>query len=146
MPEGAVSIQPAGRHPGRTNLVSVQLAGRDIERLEGLWDDGLSVAYNSYLDALAGYEAAAQPRLALAAALVEVGIRLQGLGGRAAAPATLLIGDLCLARSARLLADTASTNVQIAFARAIEEMSTAAASSRPAPHLRELLLRAFKAG
>ena len=126
--------------------MSVQVVGRDLERLEGLWEDGLSAAYNSYLEILTGYEAAARPRLALAAALVEVGIRLQGLGGRAAAPATLLIGDLCLARSARLLADTASTDVQVAFARAIEEMSAAAASSRPAPHIRELLIRAFEVG
>lgn len=125
--------------------MSVQVIGRDLERLEGLWDDGLSAAYTSYLTALTGYEAAAQPRLALAAALVEVGIRLQGLGGHAAAPATLLIGDLCLARSARLLADNASTAVQVAFARAIEDMSSAAASSRPAPNTRDLLLRAFEA-
>ena len=126
--------------------MSVQLIGRDLERLEGLWEDGLSVAYNSYLGSLGGYDTAAQPRLALAAALVEVGIRLQGLGGPAAAPATLLVGDLCLARSARLLADTASTGLQVAFARAIEEMSSAAASARPAPHIRELLLHAFEAG
>lgn len=124
--------------------MSVQVIGRDLERLEGLWEDGLSVAYSSYLEVLTGYDAAAQPRLALAAALVEIGIRLQGLGGRAAAPATLLIGDLCLARSARLLADTASPGVQVAFARAIEEMSSAAASGRPAPHIRQLLLRAFE--
>jgi hypothetical protein len=125
--------------------MSVQVIGRDLERLEGLWDDGLSAAYTSYLAALTGHEAAAQPRLALAAALVEVGIRLQGLGGRAAAPATLLVGDLCLARSARLLADNASTAVQVAFARAIEDMSSAAASGRPAPNTRDLLLRAFEA-
>ena len=124
--------------------MSVQVIGRDLERLEGLWEDGLSVAYSAYLEALTGYDAAAQPRLALAAALVEIGIRLQGLGGRAAAPATLLVGDLCLARSARLLADTASSNVQVAFARAIEEMSSAAASARPAPHIRQLLLRAIE--
>jgi hypothetical protein len=124
--------------------MSVQVIGRDLERLEGLWEDGLSVAYSSYLEALAGYDTAAQPRLALAAALVEIGIRLQGLGGRAAAPATLLIGDLCLARSARLLADTASLGVQVAFARAIEEMSSAAASAGPAPHIRQLLLRALE--
>jgi hypothetical protein len=125
--------------------MSVQLIAPELERLEGLWEDGLSHAYSSYLEALAGYDADAQPRLALAAALVEVGIRLQGLGGRAAAPATLLIGDLCLARSARLLADTASAGVQIGFAKAIEEMSAAAASARPAPHLRQLLLHAFEA-
>jgi hypothetical protein len=125
--------------------MSVQLIAPELERLEGLWEEGLSAAYSSYMEALARYDTAAQPRIALAAALVEVGIRLQGLGGRAAAPATLLIGDLCLARSARLLADTAPAAVQVAFARAIEEMSFAAASSQPAPHIRQLLLRAFEA-
>jgi hypothetical protein len=124
--------------------MSVQLVDRDLERLEGLWEDGLSEAYRSYLEAVADYEPAAQPRLALAAALVEVGIRLQGLGGRAAAPPTLLMGDLCLARSSRLLADAAPQNVQVAFARAIEEMSSAAASERSAPSTRDLLLRAFE--
>jgi hypothetical protein len=125
--------------------MSVQLIGRDLERLEGLWEHGLSDAYGSYMEAVAGFERADQPRLALAAALVEVGIRLQGLGGRAAAPPTLLIGDLCLARSARLLADAAPRSVQVAFARAVEDMSSAAASGRSAPPIRELLLRAFEA-
>ena len=121
-----------------------QVIDRDLVRLEGLWDDGLSEAYRAYQQALDGYAAAVRPKLALAAALVEVGIRLQGLGGRAAAPPTLLIGDLCLARSSRLLADAAPRSVQIAFARAIEEMSAAAASGRPAPHTRTLLLQAFE--
>ncbi|HVS48683.1 MAG TPA: hypothetical protein VHJ99_07270 [Candidatus Dormibacteraeota bacterium] len=125
--------------------MSVQVVGRDLERLEGLWEGGLSDAYSSYLEAVAGFEPAAQPRLALAAALVEVGIRLQGLGGRAAAPPTLLVGDLCLARSARLLADAAPRAVQVAFARAVEEMASAAASGRSAPNIRELLIGAFEA-
>jgi hypothetical protein len=125
--------------------MAVQVADRDLKRLEGLWEDGLSDAYLSYLEAVEDYEPAAQPRLALAAALVEVGIRLQGLGGHAAAPPTLLIGDLCLARSSRLLADAAPQSVQVAFARAIEEMSAAAASGRSAPQTRELLLRALEA-
>jgi hypothetical protein len=125
--------------------MSVQVVGRDLERLEGLWEGGLSDAYSSYLEAVAGFEPAAQPRLALAAALVEVGIRLQGLGGRAAAPPTLLVGDLCLARSARLLADAAPRAVQVAFARAVEEMASAAASGRSAPNIRELLMGAFEA-
>ncbi|HMJ39792.1 MAG TPA: hypothetical protein VK606_09570 [Verrucomicrobiae bacterium] len=118
---------------------------RELERLEGLWEDGLSDAYRSYLEAVGEFESADQPRLALAAALIEVGIRLQGLGGRAAAAPTLLMGDLCLARSSRLLADAAPHNVQVAFARAIEEMSAAAASERPAPQIRNLLVRAFEA-
>src|SRR5947209_12313637 len=83
--------------------------------------------------------------MALAAALVEVGVRLQGLGGRAAPPTPLLMGDLCLARGSRLLADHAPLAVQVAFARAIESLSTAAASSQPAPHVRRLLQPALAA-
>ena len=120
-----------------------QVIDRDLERLESLWDDGLADAYRAYMQAVGGYATPAQPKLALAAALVEVGVRLQGLGGRAAAPPTLLMGDLCLARSSRLLADAAPQSVQVAFARAIEEMSAAAASGRPAPQTRDLLLQAF---
>ena len=127
--------------------MSLQLVERDLERLESLWEDGLSDAYRLYLEAVAAYEPEAQPRLALAAALIEIGLRLQGLGGRAAAAPTLLMGDLCLARSSRLLAGAAPQSVQIAFARAIETLSSAAASgsSAPAPRTRELLLRAFEA-
>lgn len=125
--------------------MSVQLIDRELDRLEGLWEDGLSETYRSYLEAVASQEPAVQPKLALAAALVEIGIRLQGLGGRAAAPPTLLMGDLCLARSSRLLASAATQAVQIAFAQAIEEMSSAAASGAAAPAPRELLLHALKA-
>ena len=127
--------------------MSIQLLERELERLESLWEDGLSDAYRSYLEAVNAYELEAQPRLALAAALIEVGLRLQGLGARAAAAPSLLMGDLCLARSSRLLAGAAPQGVQIAFARAIEALSAAAASgsSTPSPRTRELLLRAFEA-
>jgi hypothetical protein len=125
--------------------MSVQLIDRELDRLETLWDDGLSETYRSYLEAVAAHVPSAQPKLALAAALVEIGIRLQGLGGRAAAPPTLLMGDLCLARSSRLLADAATQAVQVAFAQAIEDMSAAAAGGAAAPVTRELLLHALKA-
>jgi hypothetical protein len=127
--------------------MSIQLVERDLDRLESLWEDGLSDAYRSYVEAVQAYEPEAQPRLALAAALIEIGLRLQGLGGRAAAAPTLLMGDLCLARSSRLLAGAAPQTVQIAFARAIETLSSAAASgsSAHAPRTRDLLLRAFEA-
>ena len=126
-------------------MSTVQVIDRELDRLESLWEDGLSEMYRSYLDALADQEPAARSKLALAAALIEIGVRLQGLGGRAAAPPTLLMGDLCLARSSRLLADAAPQSVQVAFALAIEEMSAAAASGATAPVTRELLLRAFAA-
>ncbi|MHB8588957.1 MAG: hypothetical protein ACYDA0_08910 [Candidatus Dormibacteraceae bacterium] len=125
--------------------MSVHLIDRGLDRLEGLWEDGMSDTYGSYLEAVGAYDTAAQPKLALAAALVEIGLGLQGLGGRAAAPQTLLMGDLCLARSSRLLADAAPQRLQVAFARAIEEMSAAAASGRALPSTRELLLRALEA-
>jgi hypothetical protein len=126
--------------------MNVQVLDRELERLEGLWADGLSESYRSYLEAVGDHEPAAQPKLALAAALIEVGLRLQGLGGRAAPPPTLLMGDLCLARASRLLADAASQPVQVAFARTIEGLSAAAASGHPSRPVRELLVHALTAG
>jgi hypothetical protein len=126
--------------------MSTQVIDRELERLEGLWADGLADAYRSYLEAVCEYEPAAQQKVALAAALVEVGVRLQGLGGRAAPPPTLLMGDLCLARSSRLLADAAPQRVQVAFASVIEVMSSAAASGDAAPAPREMLRQALVAG
>jgi len=118
---------------------------RELQRLEGLWADGLSDTYRSYLDEVAAHAPDVQPRLALAAALVEVGLRLQGLGGPAAPPAALLMGDLCLARSSRILTDSAAKPVQIAFARAVEELSGAAASRIESRPVRELLVQALSA-
>jgi len=125
--------------------VTVELLEPELDRLEFLWSDGLSDTYRAYLEHVGRFASDAQPKMALAAALVEVGVRLQGLGGRAAPPTTLLMGDLCLARGSRLLADHAPLAVQVAFARAIESLSTAAASSRPAPHVRRLLQDALAA-
>jgi hypothetical protein len=126
--------------------MSVQILDRELERLEGLWADGLSDSYRSYLDVVHDYEPDSQPKLALAAALIEVGLRLQGLGGHAAPAPTLLMGDLCLARASRLLADCASQAVQVAFAQAIEALSAAAAGGHGARPVRELLVHAFAAG
>lgn len=125
--------------------MSVQLLEPELDRLESLWADGLADTYRAYLDDVGRYAPDVQPRMALAAALVEVGIRLQGLGGRAAPPTTLLMGDLCLARGSRLLADHAPLAVQVAFARAIETLSSAAASAEPAPPARRLLQDALAA-
>lgn len=126
-------------------MSAVQLLDRELVRLEGLWSDGLAEAYRSYLDDVPAFDGDVQPKLALAAALIESGIRLQGLGDRAAAPTPLLMGDLCLARGSRLLADCAPLEVQVAFARAIELMSSASASGLPAPDARRLLREALSA-
>ncbi len=123
----------------------VELLDRELDRLEGLWSDGLSDAYRAYLEAVGHFEPDAQPRLALAAALIEIGVRLQGLGGRAAPPTTLLMGDLCLARGSRLLADNAPLAVQVAFARAVESLSAAAASQQTPPATRPLLVSSLGA-
>jgi hypothetical protein len=125
--------------------MNVQVLERELERLEGLWGEGLSDTYRSYLETVSDLEPEMQPKLALAAALIEVGIRLQGLGGRAAPATTLLMGDLCLARASRLLADNATQAVQVAFAKAIEGVSAAAASGKPTRPVRELLVHAFSA-
>jgi hypothetical protein len=117
----------------------------ELDRLETLWADGLADTYHAYLEAAPPLDANLRPRLALAAALVEVGVRLQGLGGPAAPPPALLIGDLCLARSSRILTDSASRAVQVAFARAVEDLSSAAASNADAPPVRDLLVRALAA-
>ncbi|HKW60577.1 MAG TPA: hypothetical protein VJR46_12565 [Candidatus Dormibacteraeota bacterium] len=117
--------------------MSVQLLEPELDRLQELWSDGLADTYDAYLAAVD------EPRLALAAALIEVGIRLQGLGGLAAPPTTLLMGDLCLARGSRLLADHAPLAVQVAFARSIELLSSRAAAQQPAPPVRQLLQDSF---
>jgi hypothetical protein len=119
--------------------VQIQVLEPELDRLEGLWSEGLADTYHAYLDTID------QPKLALAAALIEVGLRLQGLGGRAAPATTLLMGDLCLARGSRLLADHASLAVQVAFARSIELMSSRAASQEPAPLVRQLLVASLGA-
>ena len=125
--------------------MSVAVLDRELTRLEGLWDDGLAESYSSYLDAVAAHAPDQQARLALAAALVEVGLKLQGLGGPAAPASELLVGDLCLARSSRILTDYAAKPIQIAFARAVEQLSSAAAARTDAPSVRELLMRALAA-
>ena len=125
--------------------MSVEAPVRELDRLEGLWADGLSDTFHAYLESVGHFGPEVQPRLALAAALIEIGVRLQGLGGRAAPATTLLMGDLCLARGSRLLADNAPLAVQVAFARAIESVSAAAASEAPAPATRQLLQSALGA-
>ena len=126
--------------------MSVQLLVPELDRLEALWSDGLADAYRAYIEAVHGFDTETQPKLALAAALIEVGVGLQGLGSRAAAPTTLLLGDLCLARGSRLLADHAPLAVQVAFARAIESVSAAAAAKQPTPATRQLLQQSLGAG
>jgi len=123
--------------------MSVKLLDPELDRLEGLWADGLSDAYRAYQEDVLHLDPDVQPKLALAAALVEVGIRLQGLGGRAAPPTVLLMGDLCLARGSRLLADHATLDVQLAFAEAIQLLSSAAAAAEAAPSTRQLLQKAL---
>jgi hypothetical protein len=125
--------------------MSALVLERELDRLETLWDEGLADCYHAYMEASDDVDPDLRQRLALAAALVEVGVRLQGLGALAAPPAALLMGDLCLARSSRILTDSAPRAVQVAFARAVETLSSAAASNAQAPQIHELLTRALAA-
>ncbi|MGH7863078.1 MAG: hypothetical protein ACRENM_01670 [Candidatus Dormibacteraceae bacterium] len=111
----------------------------DLERLESLWEAGLKGVF-------AQYQVAAEPVLALAAALVEVGCGVQRLGEGLATPGDLLLGDLCLARASRLLADLGDQPRQVAFAGVVESVSTSAAASTPLPSVRALLLAAIGSG
>jgi hypothetical protein len=95
----------------------------ELAHLEDLWEGGIQDAY-------AHYATLGEPKVALAAALVETGITLHGLGDRAAPPGELLLGDLCLARASRLAAAWATREVQVGLARAIEEASGASAAGR----------------
>jgi len=84
------------------------------------------------------------PEVALAAALVESAVALQDLGRTAPEPAQLLLGDLCLARASRLLAETGDTRLQVAFALAVERVAAEAAGGPASQGLRELLVAAIK--
>jgi hypothetical protein len=102
--------------------VSVVVDGIDahLAGLESVWDGGMRDAYDFY-------RGLAAPAVALAAAMVESAVALQGLGGRPPDPPRLLLGDLCLARASRLLADARDQRLQIGFARAVERVAAAAA-------------------
>jgi hypothetical protein len=126
--------------------VNTQVLDRELDRIEPLWSDGLADAYGAYLNAVGSYKPDEQTKVALAAALVEIAVRLHGLGGKAAPPTTLLVGDLCLARASRLLAEGAPKTLQVAFAKVIESIASAAASQQEAPSARALLLQALEAG
>ena len=122
------------------------IVSEELEAIEPLWKEGLEEAFAAYRPATNGLRRPNHDRVALAAALVEMALTLQRLGGEPPSPPDLLRGDLCLARASRLLADTRSQPLQVAFARAIEEQSAAAAAERPLDSTRERLLRAIAEG
>jgi hypothetical protein len=105
----------------------------DLSGLQSVWDSSMENAYAFYLPRT-------MPRVALAAALVEGAVSLQRLGGPAPDPFHLLLGDLCLARASRLLADVGDQRMQVGFARAVEQVSAAASGGPDVPSLRDLLL------
>lgn len=114
--------------------IEAQLAG-----IESLWEGGMSEAY-------AFYRPQAAPSVALAAALVESALALHELGARPPDPPHLLLGDLCLARASRLLAETRDQALQVGFARAMEQVAAAAAGGPDSAPLRTLLVEAIGAG
>ena len=118
--------------------MSVTADGIDgnLTGLESVWEAGMRDTY-------AFYRPRAAPPVALAAAMVESALDLQDLGGQAPDPPRLLLGDLCLARASRLLADTRDQRLQVEFARAVEHVAAAAAGGPAAPELRALLVAAI---
>ena len=40
-----------------------QVIGQELERLDGLWEDGLADTYRSYLEVVSEYDEDAQPKL-----------------------------------------------------------------------------------
>jgi hypothetical protein len=116
---------------------ALDIAERDLESLDSIWAGGLGEAFEAYRGRHR------DERVALAAALVETGVGLQGLGGHGAPAGELLIGDLCLARASRLLADAGDQDLQVAFARAVERVAAEAAAGVAVSPVRELLLPAL---
>jgi hypothetical protein len=108
----------------------------ELEGLESVWESGMEDVY-------AFYRESAPARVALAAALVESAVDLQRLGGPAPHPPQLLLGDLCLARASRLLAETGDQALQVGFAQAVERVAAAASAGSRDPGLRDLLLAAI---
>lgn len=106
----------------------------DLHGLESVWDSAMEDAYAFYRPRTEA------PRVALAAALVEGAVALQRLGGPAPDPFHLLLGDLCLARASRLLAELGDQRMQVGFARAVEQVSAAAGGGPDVLPLRDLLL------
>ena len=116
---------------------AVEIAERDLESLDAIWSGGLGEAWEAYRDRHA------DGRVALAAALVDTGVNLQGLGAHTAPAGELLMGDLCLARASRLLADAGDRDLQVAFARVVERVAAQAAAGDPISPFRELLRAAL---
>ena len=116
-----------------TSNQQIEFLESDLGGLESVWKSGIDRAYGFY-------RRRAAPRVALAAALVEGAVSLQRLGGAAPDPLPLLLGDLCLARASRLLAELGDQRLQIGFARAVEKVAAAAVGGPDVPALRDLLL------
>jgi len=115
------------------------IATRELNGIEFLWDSGLGERFELYRAA-----GPAPEPIALAAALVETALAQQRLGAGIPAPAPLRVADLCRARASRLLAESASPDVQIQFARAVESASATAAEGGAMP-IRPRLLAIVRA-
>lgn len=110
----------------------LEVPASDLAYLERVWDGGLATTYERW-------RSRAEPRLALAAAMVETAVGLQRLGYAAAPPPDLLLADLCLARASRLLAGIGRRDLQVGFARAVESVAAEAAGGQVPPDISDLL-------
>lgn len=108
-----------------------------LSELEVVWEGGMHDAY-------AFFRPHGTPEVALAAALVESAVDLHRLGCGVPEPKHLLLGDLCLARAAWLLAHARDQRLQVAFARVLERVTVAAAGGLRAEPLRQQLIAAIE--
>ncbi|HEV2953299.1 MAG TPA: hypothetical protein VG015_04355 [Candidatus Dormibacteraeota bacterium] len=122
----------------------MQMSIADLDGLEGLPAEGLQEAVEHYWKLTAHIKSPHREQIALANGLVEIATSSQRLGSSAPGPIDLLIADLCLARSSRLLAESAELTLQIAVARVIEQVSASAAAGDPVPSIRLGLERAIE--
>jgi hypothetical protein len=116
-----------------------------LDRLDGVWNAAMEARYATYADAAAGLPQAQRESVAMAATLVETAVALHELGSGVAMPGDLLLGDLCLARASRLLAESAGQELQLAFADVVAEAAAAAAAGEHLPAIGERLVSILEA-
>src|SRR5437660_126330 len=92
----------------------------NLNQLEAVWEAGMNRRYAFYRDRTAGL-----PSLSLS--LLETAADLQKLGGQAPGARDLLLGDLCLARAFRIVAEFGAPQFQLRVVRCFERLASLAA-------------------
>lgn len=123
-----------------------QVSTAEMSGLGHLGDAPTEAALDRYLAQAAHLEASDPNEVALAAALIETALQRHRLGEPDPNPLDVLVADLALSRASRLLAHGADLPLQVAFARAIEELAAAGAERRPIGDVGARLLGVIREG